>query len=467
MDNKRAGNSKHFDFILLDVICVELAFFLAYYIRLGIEGVSVSMNYFEINGLILLVHFAVIFMSENYSGVLRRGYLKELKYVLTYNIELLAVVLAFLFFSKQSAEYSRIIIALFFGFNNLFVYLVRCLRKHHLCKRNSNDAKKERMLLVTDYARAKELVDGLQTYNYSSSSIHGIAIIDRDIKGEKIGDSEVVANATDMYDYVRTNIIDEIFVSVKNADTNEIVNKFLIMGVTVHVDINGIISNVPNPSIKKINSYTVLTTGINIMSTKQRIIKRLFDIFVSLFGAIFAFLLMIIVGPIIKIQSPGPIFFKQTRVGRNGRLFKMYKFRSMYMDAEERKKELMKDNKMNGLMFKMDNDPRITPIGRFIRKTSIDEFPQFFNILKGDMSLVGTRPPTVDEYEQYDFHHKSRLAMKPGLTGMWQVSGRSEITDFEEIVRLDNEYIRNFSLSNDLKIMVKTVAVVFARKGSV
>ena len=127
----------------------------------------------------------------------------------------------------------------------------------------------------------------------------------------------------------------------------------------------------------------------------------------------------------------------------------------------------MKDNKMNGLMFKMDNDPRITPIGRFIRKTSIDEFPQFFNILKGDMSLVGTRPPTVDEYEQYDFHHKSRLAMKPGLTGMWQVSGRSEITDFEEIVRLDNEYIRNFSLSNDLKIMFKTVAVVFARKGSV
>lgn len=467
MSNKRAGNSKHLDFIFLDVLCVEIAFLLAYYIRLGIEGVGVSMNYFEINALILIIHFAIVFTSENYSGVLRRGYLKELKYVLTYNIELLAVILAFLFFSKQSADYSRIIIALFFGFNNLFVYTVRCLRKHHLCKRNSNAAKKEHMLLVTDYASVQELVNGLQTYNYSSSAINGIAIIDKDAKGETIGGVDVVADVEDMYDYVRTNIIDEIFVSVKNADSIEIVNKFLVMGVRVHIDINGMISNVPNPTIGKINSYTVLSTGINIMSTKQRIVKRLFDIFVSLFGAVFALLLTIIVGPIIKIQSPGPIFFKQTRVGRNGRKFKMYKFRSMYMDAEERKKDLMKENKMNGLMFKMDNDPRITPIGRFIRKTSIDEFPQFFNILKGDMSLVGTRPPTVDEVEQYDYHHKSRLAMKPGLTGMWQVSGRSEITDFEEIVRLDNEYIRNFSLSNDLKIMFKTVAVVFARKGSV
>ena len=139
----------------------------------------------------------------------------------------------------------------------------------------------------------------------------------------------------------------------------------------------------------------------------------------------------------------------------------------MYMDAEERKKELMEKNKMSGLMFKMDDDPRITPIGKFMRKTSIDEFPQFINILKGDMSLVGTRPPTEDEYNQYELHHKSRLAIKPGLTGMWQVSGRSDITDFEEVVRLDNEYIRNFSISLDIKILFKTVGAVLFKNGSV
>jgi lipopolysaccharide/colanic/teichoic acid biosynthesis glycosyltransferase len=117
-------------------------------------------------------------------------------------------------------------------------------------------------------------------------------------------------------------------------------------------------------------------------------------------------------------------------------------------------------------MFKLDKDPRVTPIGRFIRRTSLDEFPQFWNVLKGDLSLVGTRPPTVDEVEQYELHHLSRLAMKPGITGLWQVSGRSDITDFEEVVRLDNQYIRNFSLSLDAKILVKTVGVVLGMKGS-
>ena len=137
------------------------------------------------------------------------------------------------------------------------------------------------------------------------------------------------------------------------------------------------------------------------------------------------------------------------------------------MDAEERKKELMKENKMNGLMFKMDDDPRIIPIGKFIRKYSIDEFPQFWNVLKGDMSLVGTRPPTVDEYEQYDLHHKVRLSIKPGLTGMWQVSGRSDITDFEEVVALDNKYIREWSIWLDIKILIETLGAVLGSKGSV
>ena len=144
----------------------------------------------------------------------------------------------------------------------------------------------------------------------------------------------------------------------------------------------------------------------------------------------------------------------------------MYKFRSMYMDAEERKKELMAQNKMQGNMFKMDNDPRITKVGNFIRKTSIDELPQFWNVLKGDMSLVGTRPPTVDEFEKYESHHKRRLSMKPGITGKWQVSGRSDIQDFEEVVKLDCEYIDEWSPFLDIQILFKTVGVVLTHKGA-
>lgn len=179
-------------------------------------------------------------------------------------------------------------------------------------------------------------------------------------------------------------------------------------------------------------------------------------------------ILTVFIAPIIKIKSPGPVFFSQIRVGKNGKKFKIYKFRSMYMDAEARKKELMEKNKIqDGLMFKMDNDPRIIKgIGNFIRKTSLDEFPQFLNVLKGDMSLVGTRPPTVDEWEKYEVHHRKRLAIKPGITGMWQVSGRSGITDFEKVVELDTEYITNWNLGLDLKLLWRTVVVVFRGEGS-
>ncbi|MBR1431931.1 sugar transferase, partial [Ruminococcus sp.] len=167
------------------------------------------------------------------------------------------------------------------------------------------------------------------------------------------------------------------------------------------------------------------------------------------------------------------------RVGQNGKPFVMYKFRSMYMDAEKRKQELMEKNRIgSGMMFKMDDDPRIIGsekkdkngrpkgIGNFIRRHSIDELPQFFNVLIGNMSLVGTRPPTPDEWEKYGLGHRIRMSIKPGLTGLWQVSGRSRITDFEEVVRLDREYIENWSLLLDAKIILKTVAVVLRASGA-
>jgi lipopolysaccharide/colanic/teichoic acid biosynthesis glycosyltransferase len=207
---------------------------------------------------------------------------------------------------------------------------------------------------------------------------------------------------------------------------------------------------------------------MKITSNRQIFMKRVMDIAGGIVGMILTGILTIIVGPIIYIKSPGPIFFSQIRIGKNGHRFKIYKFRSMYMDAEKRKKELMEQNEMDGHMFKMKDDPRIIKgIGHFIRKTSIDEFPQFWNVLKGDMSLVGTRPPTEDEWQEYDLHHRARLAGKPGITGMWQVSGRSDMTDFEEIVKLDTKYISTWNIGMDIKILFQTVAVVLMGKGSV
>ena len=188
---------------------------------------------------------------------------------------------------------------------------------------------------------------------------------------------------------------------------------------------------------------------------------------------------MAIVGPMIKKQSPGPVLYAQERIGKNGKRFKILKIRSMHVNADEKKKELLEQNRIkDGLMFKIEFDPRIigneilpdgtqkTGIGEFIRRTSLDEFPQFFNVLIGQMSMVGTRPPTVDEWEKYEYHHRARLSCKPGITGMWQVSGRSEITDFEQVVKLDTEYITNWSLALDVKILLKTIVVLFTKKGA-
>ena len=223
-----------------------------------------------------------------------------------------------------------------------------------------------------------------------------------------------------------------------------------------------------NRFVQNIAGYVVVTSSVNVMTNGQAILKRAMDLAGGMVGCLITGILFLIVAPAIYIKSPGPIFFSQWRIGKNGRRFKIYKFRSMYMDAEERKKELMEQNKVkDGMMFKMDDDPRIIKgIGHFIRKTSIDEFPQFWNVLKGDMSMVGTRPPTLDEWEKYSPRHRIRMATKPGLTGMWQVSGRSNITDFEEVVKLDERYIREWSFALDIKIILKTVGNMVSGDGA-
>lgn len=194
--------------------------------------------------------------------------------------------------------------------------------------------------------------------------------------------------------------------------------------------------------------------------------KRILDLAGGLSGFIILLLIYPFIGLAIKLNSPGPVFFKQLRIGKNGRRFYLYKFRTMVMDAEAKKSELMKHNEMTGPIFKVEDDPRITSVGKFLRKTSLDEMPQFINVLRGEMSLVGTRPPTPDEVQQYEDWHLRRISTKPGITGLWQISGRNAIKDFTEVVKLDLQYIDSWRFATDLWIIWRTVWVVLARKGA-
>lgn len=461
---------KHAQFAIFDLLCIQLTFLIPYLFDKVTAGQSRSYIFLQV--LMTLVSLCVLFLCEPYRKIYARGYWREAKNVLFVQSVIYAATLVVLFLEKRSEIYSRMaMIAMYFS-SLVLVYVERIILKK-VTLRYFRTAKSRLVLLVTTADRVEETAQNIIKMRESDYWISGIALLDEAGKigaGDKFNGVPVVALNGGIEDYIRRNPVDEVFLDapLQSPEAQQLISKCNEMGVTVHCRIEQIGKGYVRNTIEDFGGYTVLTLGANIVSARQLLIKRGIDIVGSVVGLILTGIISLFVAPAIYISSPGPIFFSQERIGLNGRRFRIYKFRSMYMDAEERKAALMAENKMSGFMFKMDDDPRIIKgIGSFIRKTSIDELPQMWNVLKGDMSLVGTRPPTVDEFEQYEYHHKSRLATKPGITGMWQVSGRSDITDFEEVVELDNTYIYNWNLALDIKILLKTVLVVFGKKGSV
>ena len=476
---------KHLDFILLDILCINLSLYLAYFFRFVGTNEAVTLVKIYDNRLyrmlaifMVMVHLCIALLSEYYSRILYRGYFIEFTKVLTQNIVLGSAVLMYFFAMQAGDQYSRVIVIMFFFFDLNLMYLNHISLKWYLIHRKKKTQKNDNLLILVREKTAeralKELMDGPDTrYNFV-----GIAVMEEDSLLDNVCGIPVVSRGKNVFDYVVKHVVDSVVIYM-DKDTREVDQmalEFLNMGIPVQIKVDIFIKNAEKVSFSNINSVNTIIISHNTVSLFQVMIKRLIDIAAGIVGCVITLILLVFVGPAIKIADPkGPIFFKQYRIGKNGRKFKIYKFRSMYVNAEERKKELMKQNKMEGLMFKLDADPRIIGsgpdgtkkgLGHFLRASSIDEFPNFWSILKGDMSLVGTRPPTMDEYEQYEAHHKSRLAAKPGLTGMWQISGRSDMTDFEEIVKLDSEYIQNWNIGKDIKIILITVWVVLTRKGS-
>ena len=453
---------KKFGILALDIGCILIALSLAYFVY-PLNTMPMS-NYLII---LLLLALGYNFVNSQNRNLFARGYLIELKEVIVYNIYLLCGLVLIAFFWKKLETTSRLLTSYFFCFNIMIMYLSRVLVKVLLRRMYNDDPKKTKGILMVVEKGQEALLDTFRsglTYN-----VIGTLIVDRDQVTGTVDGNKISCTLDKLVNTVVTYQIDDVVFKLPGQGQKalfELITDFEDMGVNCHYALDVPTGAQGNAKMEMFGEMFMATYTLRTQSTWQLVLKRVMDICGAVVGLILCGIISIFLVPAIKLDSPGPAIFSQIRIGKNGRRFKFYKFRSMYVDAEERKKELMKNNEMDGLMFKMEDDPRITKVGKFIRKTSLDEFPQFWNVLVGDMSLVGTRPPTEDEFNKYNGHYKRRLMMTPGITGLWQVSGRSSITDFDEVVKLDLEYIDNWSLLGDIKILFKTVISVIKRDGA-
>ena len=334
----------------------------------------------------------------------------------------------------------------------------------HFLRNYNGQFGSESILIIGHSKRGEEYIKEIQKREYLDLKIVGYLNRDRAYKNIKY-----LGKIEDFGEIIKRQVVDEVTVTnfIESAELmSEIIEYSKNSGITVNLLFQDHETSVFKSHVEMVGKIATIKLHLVSLDEYQLFIKRVMDLIIGFLGFIVFLILYIIIGPIIKLDSKGPILFKQDRIGKHGRIFKVYKFRTMINNAEAQKEKMMDQNKMKGPIFKIDDDPRITRFGNFLRKTSIDEFPQFINVLKGDMSVVGTRPPTLEEVKRYKKDEFQRISIVPGITGMWQVSGRSDVTDFKKILQIERDYIQNWSVTLDLFIILKTIKVVILCQGS-
>ena len=490
MSNHRIG------LFFSNLFSIIISFLIAYLSRFGWDPSDVAFRHLKDSTvfLYLLLSFLIVFTFYRYNPITaKRGILRHIKAAFLTNIFMAIIFSTIVYTTHISDSIPRLFFGTFFSIN--FSISFSCLFLIHLIKRQYLEHHTKKTIIITDNSSLEKAVYDIQKLNSEDCEIIGITslsgkqadrfykvkILSNNLKTQPSKDTDSSSKnpalesiklkelSLSTLEYVKRHQVDLVIFSVNHLVRRKIehlIEAFSEMGIDSLITIDSFAIETLETKLEDFGTTNVIRLSPRLFTDGELLLKRLMDIAGALVGCFICILFGIIVAPLIFLEDPGPIIFKQKRVGRNGKFFYIFKFRSMYQDAEAKLQTLKDQNEMQGFMFKMKNDPRITKIGKILRKTSIDELPQFFNVLEGSMSLIGTRPPTVDEYNQYSAHHKRRISIKPGITGLWQVSGRSEITDFEEIVRLDCFYIDHWSITGDIKILLKTFAAVFTGKGS-
>ncbi len=472
--NKKSRILETYALILIDTVCLVVSYIAALFIRFMSAQEAFSQVHYTVGAFLLVIALLYSIMSEWNRGFFKRGSYVELVAVLKYNIVLSLAIATIVFLAGYGIYFSRLVFLIFAVINTILTYISHLFFKHFMSTYYKRGRGSDKVLAVTEMRYVNPIAESLVGhgdwyYNLSYIAIVDLELVEEEKRPSSVCGIPVIAGGKDLMEAATQTAIDAVFMYLPTTpalEARDIIASFEDMGIVCHFSMDIPEMNLSGKMAGEFAGYPVLTFTLQYLDYRRVIIKRMFDIVFGLLGLLFTLIITPFVALCIKIDSKGPVIFKQERIGKNGRRFKILKFRSMYIDAEQRKKELMADNQMNGLMFKIDDDPRITRVGKVIRKLSIDELPQFWNVLKGDMSMVGTRPPTVDEFEKYSVHYRRRLSITPGLTGLWQVSGRNDIKDFDEVVKLDLEYIENWSLSLDCKIILQTVGVVLFGRGA-
>ncbi len=371
-------------------------------------------------------------------------------------------------FVARRWEVSRLLILLFVGIALIGLSTKQLAVQRMLRRQRREGFGSRRALIVGATDRAGQYIQFLREHSYWGVRVIGVA--DDRVSGpaEEIEGVPILGGMKDLPEILRMRPTDEVVFAIGPREFPLVEEHLALcqeMGLT-----SRLILDLPRRYWTRQDLAWVDGVGILSLDPVRRplwalAVKRLMDVLGALVGLLLFAAAYLRYAPRIRRESPGPVLFSQVRVGQNRRLFALYKFRTMYTDAEARLQELRAANEMQGAVFKLHDDPRVTPLGKWLRARHLDELPQFWNVLRGEMSLVGTRPPTLEEVECYRPHHRRRLSMKPGITGFWQLAGNQQVPNFEDVVRLDCQYIDSWSIWLDLQILARTVLKVLRHTG--
>ena len=456
--------------MLLDGVIIIATGYMAYSISLEFRTEGLIMGWYDFVGSGLFL----MFINNLFLG--RFGFYSQRRFASTWAMIkalCMAVSLGFIVLSAGVLligiePFSRVFFITYFLSAMLALIMTRVILYYYLDHRARTNLNSRQILLIASNDRIGMVADALYQQRSWGHQVVGCLNVDGEGNTQDL-DIPVLGNIDDFDNILRERQIDEvIFALPKNypLDFMMYLRKCETIGVRVRIVPSLFTPDHSSLKVESIAGIPTITNYIGSASASGLLYKRVLDLVVGLFGFLAFILLYPVVGLAIKLDSPGPVLFKQRRVGLHGRHFNLYKFRTMVSDAESKRAEVTMEAESAWPTLKTENDSRITRVGQFLRKASLDEFPQFINVLKGEMSLVGTRPPIPDEVEHYEDWHGRRISIKPGITGLWQVSGRKEITDFSQVVKLDLKYIDNWRFRHDFWYLWKTIWAILAGKGA-